>query len=441
MVQPYTEQNEKEEITPQEYASGKDRNDTHAAEEYVTSGSAPQTYPSDESTPQSQQSESQYGEAQHRGSQGRYQDDAQRNAPGRSQNGGNGQQGQEDRRGYYDTDRPQNWSRTTTGHAPQTYPRNQADTRNQPYAQPQTFGQEQTYRMSPYGTQAAQPYYQRDEHRQRGYYQQQRQGGRNVDQTERQIAVATGGMLLLHAVLTRSRLSLLTGALGAALIWHGQSRHSPIYDALDMNTARQPLWERTPWDGGNGRQQQGDWQRQQEWQQRTMQQRQEPRQEPRRGNTIEIERAVTVNKPAEELYNYWRKLENLPNFMEHLQTVEQTDETHSHWVASLAGGLPVAWDAEIVEDKENERIVWRTLPDAQVQQSGVVTFQEATGERGTVVHVDIKYSPPGGVVGEAFARMLNGVTAQQVKDDIHRFKSLMETGEVATVEGQPSGRA
>jgi uncharacterized membrane protein len=227
-------------------------------------------------------------------------------------------------------------------------------------------------------------------------------------------------------------MSLLTGALGAALIWHGQSQRSPLYEALDVNTARQPLWG----DGDGWQQRQGR-QHGQAWQQRET----PPRQERHHRNTIEIERAVTINKPAEELYQYWRKLENLPNFMEHLQTVEQNDEKHSHWVARLAGGLPVAWDAEIVEDQPNERIVWRTVPDAQVQQSGVVTFKPANGERGTVVKVDIKYSPPGGIVGETFARMLNGITAQQVKDDIRRFKSLMETGEVPTTEGQPSGRA
>lgn len=447
MPQPYTEQNEKEEITPKEYASGEDVGRSYATEEYVTSGSAPQSYPSNESSSKSQRDQSQYGESQHSGSQsgsqdgaqgrsqgesqGRMQGESQSSSPGRSQtqNGGNGQSDRERQRGFYDTDRPQNWSRTTTGHAPQTYPGTQSDVRNQAYAQSRTFDPSQPYSTSPYGTRAAQPYYD-----QRGRYQPQRQSGQNVDQTERQIAVAAGGMLLLHALLTRSRMSLLTGALGAALVWHGQSQHSPIYDALDMNTAREPLWERTPWNQNDGRRRQQDWQQ-------GNQQRQEPRHEPRRGNTIEIERAVTVNKSAEELYNYWRKLENLPNFMEHLQTVEQTDETHSHWVARLAGGLPVAWDAEIVEDKPNERIVWRTMPDAQVQQSGVVTFKEATGERGTVVHVDIKYSPPGGIVGEAFARMLNGITAQQVKDDIRRFKNLMETGVVPTIEGQPSGRA
>jgi uncharacterized membrane protein len=407
MPQPYTEPNQKEEITPEEYAAERNVGRSYAPDEYVTRGNAPEDYSSD---PDQQQ---------------------QTRVP----------EGSDRQRGYYNAG-DQRWSQTTTGHAPQssgvgTIERNRqqsdysADDRR--WSQTTTGHAPQSSGVGSMERKRGQGYYgqfQGGQYRgnDQGVYRQQRRSAPNVDQTERQIAVAAGGFLLLHAVLTRSRTSLLTGALGAALIWHGQSRHSPLYDALDVNTARQPLWDR-----GDGGQPGQAWEREQR--------REAPRQELRRGNSIEIERAVTINKPAEELYNYWRKLENLPNFMKHLQTVEQTDETHSHWVARLAGGLPVAWDAEIVEDQPNERIVWRTLPDAQVQQSGVVTFKPATGERGTVVNVDMRYSPPGGIVGETFARLLNGVTAQQVKDDIRRFKSLMETGEIPTIEGQSSGRA
>ncbi|HRW03738.1 MAG TPA: SRPBCC family protein [Caldilineaceae bacterium] len=249
----------------------------------------------------------------------------------------------------------------------------------------------------------------------------------NVATLERQLSVALGGGLVLYALLNRSSSSLLLGAVGAALVLHGQSQRSPIYDALQIDTARHQ----------NGRQGSNGWQ----GNGRSEQRRpivQEGR--PMPSNTIEIERAVTVDKPAGELYNYWRKLENLPNFMAHLQEVKQTEGNQSHWVAKLAGGLPVSWDAEIVEDVPGERIVWRTVPGSTVEQQGRVAFKPATGERGTVVHVDIKYSPPGGIIGETFAQLLNGVTAQQVKDDIRRFKSLMETGEIPTVDGQPSGR-
>lgn len=241
----------------------------------------------------------------------------------------------------------------------------------------------------------------------------------NVDTLERQIAVTLGGGLVLYALIGRSNglSSLFTGALGAALIVHGQSQRSPFYSALNMDTAQSSSNGQT-WNRGEIA---------------------TPHAIP--SNTIEIQRAVTVDKPAGELYNYWRKLENLPNFMKHLKEVQESSGGQSHWVAELAGGLPVSWDAEIVEDVPGERIVWRTLADSTVEQQGKVEFKPASGEQGTVVHVDIRYSPPGGIVGETFAQLLNGVTAQQVKDDIRRFKSLMETGEIPTVEGQPSGRS
>lgn len=268
---------------------------------------------------------------------------------------------------------------------------------------------------------------------QQGYQQQytQRSQQTNMSQMERQISMALGALFLLHAVTRRSSASLITAPLGAYLFWRGQSGRSLLYEAFNINTAQQGSWQ-----GNGGWQQNRQWQGNGGVQQIPIQQQRE--QQP--SNRIEIKRAVTIDKPAQELYNYWRKLENLPNFMHHLERVEQTGDKSSHWKAKIAGGIPVEWDAEIVEDLPGQRIAWRTKPDAQVQQQGMVTFKPATGERGTVVEVDIHYSPPGGIIGEAFGRMLNGVTAQQVKDDIRRFKNLMETGEVPTVEGQPSGR-
>ncbi|MEZ4869136.1 MAG: SRPBCC family protein [Caldilineaceae bacterium] len=287
---------------------------------------------------------------------------------------------------------------------------------------------QQQYQSSTYAEQgyAAQP---------RATYPPQARRGQsfpNVATTERQVAVLVGGALVLHALVNHSRSALFTGPLGMALILHGQSNRSPIYDALHVNTSEYAPRYRS--DGHDGATQQ------REAPQRVGRTPQ-PGSRPMPPNTIEIERAVTVNKPAEELYNYWRQLENLPNFMEHLQEVKQTGDKQSHWVAKVSGGVPVTWDAEIVEDVPGQRIVWRTLPDSRVEQRGTVEFKPATGERGTVVAVDIQYSPPGGIVGETFAQLVNGVTAQQVKDDIRRFKSLMETGETPTIEGQPSGRS
>lgn len=259
----------------------------------------------------------------------------------------------------------------------------------------------------------------------------------NVGQGERQLSVVAGVALMLHAVISRSRASLLTAPLGAALFWRGQTGHCPMYQALNVNTAQ----SQGTWQGNRYNQPQSNWQSNAGVQQIPIQpQSNQPSQNQPPSNQIEIRRAITIDKPAEELYTFWRKLENLPQFMHHLERVEQTGDKSSHWQAKLIGGLPVEWDAEIVEDRPNQRIAWRTKPDAQVQQHGLVEFKPATGGRGTIVTVEIQYTPPGGIIGETFGRLLNGITAQQVKDDIGRFKSLMETGEIATTEGQPTGR-
>lgn len=276
----------------------------------------------------------------------------------------------------------------------------QAQTAQQPYRE---WDQRQQQRFPESPLAQYQPQ-ERQQYRQSYPQQDQGQGYQpmNVGQSERQISVAAGAALLLYAVFNRSRSSLVTGSLGAYLIWRGQTGHCPVYQAMDINTAQSPrVWQ------GNG--QQRGWQGNAGVQQIPIQQQNNQQQ----NNRIEIRRAVTVDKPAEELYNFWRKLENLPQFMHHLERVEQTGDKSSHWKAKLVGGIPVEWDAEIVEDVPGQRIAWRTKPDSQVEQSGVVEFKSATGGRGTVVNVDLYYSPPGGIIGETFGRLLNGITADR----------------------------
>ena len=155
---------------------------------------------------------------------------------------------------------------------------------------------------------------------------------------------------------------------------------------------------------------------------------------------IEVTRSVTIGKPVGELYSYWRNLENLPEIMRHLETVTMTGVRSSHWVAKGPAGSKVEWDAETTEERENERLAWRSLPDADVQNEGEVRFREAPGDRGTEITVSLTYHPPGGALGVAVAKLFGREPYQQIGEDLNRFKQRQETGEIATIKGQPSGR-
>ena len=154
---------------------------------------------------------------------------------------------------------------------------------------------------------------------------------------------------------------------------------------------------------------------------------------------IKVEKTVTINKPKEELYRFWRKFENLPHFMKHLKSVTVLSDKRSHWVASAPMGASVEWDADIIEDRENEFISWASVEGADVDNSGFVRFKPAPGDRGTEVKVVIEYAPPGGVVASALAKLFGEEPEQQIGDELRRFKMLMEAGEIATTEGQPRG--
>ncbi|HTJ19857.1 MAG TPA: SRPBCC family protein, partial [Steroidobacteraceae bacterium] len=147
---------------------------------------------------------------------------------------------------------------------------------------------------------------------------------------------------------------------------------------------------------------------------------------------IAVTQTVTINSTPDELYHFWKNLENLPLFMEHLESVSEVNDRVSHWVAKAPAGTSVEWDAEIVDDQPDRSIGWRTLPDSQVTHEGMVSFEPASGGRGTIVRVEMLYVPPAGKVGVWIARMFGEEPALQVADDLRRLKQLLETGEVAT---------
>jgi uncharacterized membrane protein len=145
---------------------------------------------------------------------------------------------------------------------------------------------------------------------------------------------------------------------------------------------------------------------------------------------IRVRKAITINRRPEEVYGYWRKLENLPRFMAHLDFVRELDDRRSYWRVLAPLGTTVEWTAEIVEDQPNELLSWRSVEDTPVPNSGTVRFVRAPGDRGTEVHLDISYDPPAGRIGATIARLFGREPSQQVDGDLRRLKQVLETGEV-----------
>ena len=142
-----------------------------------------------------------------------------------------------------------------------------------------------------------------------------------------------------------------------------------------------------------------------------------------------IVRTVTVNRPVDELYRFWRNLENLPRVMPHLESVEVRGDQTSHWVARAPFGSRAEWDAEIVHERPDEYIAWRSLEGSGLQNEGSVQFQPAPRGRGTEVRVEMAYEAPGGALGALVALVSGEEPRHQVSDALRRFKQIMETGE------------
>ncbi|HET9690425.1 MAG TPA: SRPBCC family protein [Acidimicrobiales bacterium] len=160
------------------------------------------------------------------------------------------------------------------------------------------------------------------------------------------------------------------------------------------------------------------------------------------GKVVEARSATTINKPAAEVYAAWRRFDDFPRFMAHMEEVAVTgaDGRTSHWRAAGPAGTSVEWDATITDDRPGERIAWRSDDGAAVPNSGEVRFGPAPGGRGTEVHVTLRHELPGGEVGRAVARCFGEDPRQQLDDDLRRFKQIVETGEVVVSDGAPWGK-
>jgi uncharacterized membrane protein len=221
----------------------------------------------------------------------------------------------------------------------------------------------------------------------------------NPSDTERLGSLIVGGALVLTGLSQRFLLRTLLTASGASLIYHGIMGDKNLQNKLMETTTGLTA------------------------------------------NSIRVEKTVTIqNKSPEELYTFWRNFENLPTFMKNLQSVQIVNQTRSHWMAKSPIGNSIEWDAEMLIDRPNELITWASAPGADVANSGSVRFTPAYPGRGTEVKLVLEYSPPGGGITDAIAKIFNESPEQQVVEDLRHFKMLMETGEIATTEGQSAGQ-
>lgn len=156
---------------------------------------------------------------------------------------------------------------------------------------------------------------------------------------------------------------------------------------------------------------------------------------------VEVATSMTVERPVEEVYGFWRKLDNLPRFLGHIASVEELDEGHSRWVARLPTGITLSWHAELIEERDNELLAWQSVKGSDIFNEGFVTFRPLTDGRSTEIHARIVYHPPAGQLGARIVSFFDALQTQVVREDLRSFKRLIETGELPTIQGQSSARA
>jgi len=225
----------------------------------------------------------------------------------------------------------------------------------------------------------------------------------NVGQLERWASLGGGGALILSGLLRRTPGSLSLALLGGGLVYRGATGHCPLYAALGVNTA-----EYHP-----------------------------PSTAIAAGEGVKVTRSILVLRPTEQLYRYWRNFENLPRIMRHLESVELTSSNRSRWVARGPLGVKFEWEAEIISEKENELIAWRSLEGSAVDTAGSVHFVPARNGQATEVKVVLKYNPPAGKVGAVIARLLGDAPEQQIEEDLRTFKWVMEIGRLTSLGKLP----
>lgn len=152
-----------------------------------------------------------------------------------------------------------------------------------------------------------------------------------------------------------------------------------------------------------------------------------------------VGRTVTIDRPRGEIYAFWRDFANLARVMENIERIDVVDRKRSHWVVKAPGGKTVEWESVVTDDEPDRLIAWQSVEGADIKSSGRVEFLDAAPGRGTMVRATIAYDPPGGVIGEWIAKIMQREPNLQTRRDLRRLKQFLETGEVASSAG-PSGR-
>lgn len=217
----------------------------------------------------------------------------------------------------------------------------------------------------------------------------------NVPELERWISVVGGGVLAIYGATRGTRNGTLLALLGGGLAWRGISGHSRLYEGLGASGFAGESGELSSV----------------------------------HGPAIRVERAVTIRRPIQELWRFWRNLENLPQVMRHIEQVLPIGANRFHWVVRAPIGT-VSWDAEILGERENEYMAWRSVEGSEVENAGSVRFRE-TPAGDTEVRVSLAYQPPAGPLGAVIARLFGQEPSQQIGDDLDQFKQLMESGDGA----------
>lgn len=211
--------------------------------------------------------------------------------------------------------------------------------------------------------------------------------------TKERLLSILGGSYLMFKALSNKKKSFMKATSGGYLLYRGATGHCPISNAIGRSEVDEL----------------GD---------------------------INIITSLTINKPRSEVYEFWRKLENLPLVMNHLERVTILDEKYSEWEAKIPGGMgSITWKSEIVEDEPGVRLGWQSVPDSTIENTGNINFRDA-GKFGTEVRAVIAYRAPFGSPGEGVAKLMNPVFKEMVRDDIKNFKKYLETGRVPVKEGE-----